>query len=624
MYKPDEKESSSSYFYEIDFTPTERPDIRNSQQLRPMDFSSAVRESRIYWISPALMLLTYLIGLAAAAGQHCFYSSLVGHYVGNIDQQQRVLRYGTTFAFATQVGLVSSVGIAYTQCLWSALRRANLSIRGLDAAFGAYNTLLSFFNVEMLANVKVPSLIALLAWCLPIASLITPATLSVGLDIRDRAVMTDVFSLNISDPNQAHRYSYTVPSHDSSRPEDQLFLRPRTVIARLTVAAATTGQARETESFSQIFVDRFFGPVVKCKDASANVAKQIHDATERSKMAVDKSVKEIQNSYFAFVPDLSRSGIDANAGVIQVANHSDTNGAAHGSNELWLRFQRYQADPHGPAVLRSHSLQCQLYNTSYQVNFSFVQGVQSIQWKELVPLNIIPYPDGPSSSDQSDMEMAYTAFMWTLSDQLTGSIGFYSNSTASASTGVNSFSDITTGLQETALLGSSDLQSFFDYNHNLYPSKNGTSSGKVSDQRAEDIALARNRTFDVLIEELSANITLSLLSSDLLSPPVTANVTTAEPINVYIYHPKNLLLAYGIALFLALIAVVLGACAYVSNGVSHSNSFSSIVRATRNPDLLDIDQLQASTAILLDRQAKSQKVLRLRNHGFVVLQEEKI
>lgn len=254
------------------------------------------------------------------------------------------------------------------------------------------------------------------------------------------------------------------------------------------------------------------------------MAKQIHGATERSRFAVDESVTEIQNSYFAFVPDLSKSGIDANADVIQVANHSDTNGAAHGSNELWLGFQRYHDDPDGKVALRSHSLQCQLYNTSYQVSFSFVQGIQSTEWKELKPLNIIPYPNGPSTSDQKEMEMAYTAFMWTLSDQLTGSMGFYNNITANASTGADTFSDISTGIQETALLGSSDLQSFFDYNHNQYPSKNGTSStkngtssGKVSDQRAEDIALARNRTLDVLIEELSANITLSLLSSDLLS-----------------------------------------------------------------------------------------------------------
>lgn len=110
----------------------------------------------------------------------------------------------------------------------------------------------------------------------------------------------------------------------------------------------------------------------------------------------------------------------------------------------------------------------------------------------------------------------------------------------------------------------------------------------------------------------------------MLRPPVLANVTTAEPINVYAYHPKNLFLAYGIALFLAIIAVILGLCAYLSNGVSHSNSFSSIVRATRNPDLLAFDQHQASTAVSLDGQARSQKVLRLRNHGFVVLQDEKI
>ena len=64
-----------------------------------MDFASAVRESRIYWISPVLMLLTYLFGLAAAVGQHCFYSSLAGDYVGNIDQQQRVLRFATLFKF---------------------------------------------------------------------------------------------------------------------------------------------------------------------------------------------------------------------------------------------------------------------------------------------------------------------------------------------------------------------------------------------------------------------------------------------------------------------------------------------------------------------------------------------
>lgn len=38
------------------------------------------------------MLLSYFVGLAAAVGQHLFYSELVGDYVGTTSDQQRVLR----------------------------------------------------------------------------------------------------------------------------------------------------------------------------------------------------------------------------------------------------------------------------------------------------------------------------------------------------------------------------------------------------------------------------------------------------------------------------------------------------------------------------------------------------
>lgn len=100
MYPPGENERPNDSFSEFDFTATDKRTMRHSQrEVPPMDLGSAVRESRIYWISPVLMLLTYLFGLAAAVGQHCFYSSLAGDYVGNIDQQQRVLRFATLFKF---------------------------------------------------------------------------------------------------------------------------------------------------------------------------------------------------------------------------------------------------------------------------------------------------------------------------------------------------------------------------------------------------------------------------------------------------------------------------------------------------------------------------------------------
>lgn len=356
--------------------------------------------------------------------------------------------------------------------------------------------------------------------CLPIASLITPATLSVDLILRDHSLIVQVPSLNISDPNQAHRYAYATASKDASDPRLETYLRPRTILNRLAEATGTTGEILQ---IPPVFVNatyelQFFGPTVKCNDANKSVTEQIVAAIDRSKSIKDSSIEEIQNSYFAMVPDLSVNGTKSQEGVVQAANHSDTSSAMHGSNQLWLGFSRNQVGVDGKIQVRPHYLQCSLYNTSYHVNFSFVQGAQSLKLLNASkPLNAIDYPNGPSESDKAQMNMAYTSFMWVLSDQLTGSIAFYRNISKESNPKGEIWSEITSNIQNTALLGSSDLQSFFDFNANLYPSKKGTKKGKVSDQRAEDIALAQNRTLDVLIEELSSNITLSLMSSDLLS-----------------------------------------------------------------------------------------------------------
>lgn len=64
------------------------------QQIKNMHFGDPNGTERgIYWFSPTSMILSYLVGLAAAIGQHVFYSELVGTYVGTINDQQRVLRY---------------------------------------------------------------------------------------------------------------------------------------------------------------------------------------------------------------------------------------------------------------------------------------------------------------------------------------------------------------------------------------------------------------------------------------------------------------------------------------------------------------------------------------------------
>lgn len=333
-------------------------------------------------------------------------------------------------------------------------------------------------------------------------------------------MIANVPSLNISDANQAHRYAYATSSHDASNPRLKSYLRPRTILARLANAAGTSGEILSiTPPFTNATYElQFFGPVVKCGDANDTVIRHIEAAMERNRFTKEAPIIELANSYFSMVPDLSAAGLAANKGVVQMANHTNTKGAENGSNQMWLGFDRYVVGSDSSIALRPHRLQCQLYNTSYEVGFSFVEGVQSLTLKnDLKPLNSIEYPSGSLESNTAEVNMAYTAFMWVLTDQLTGSISFYKNISAKTGTDHDPWSEINSDIQTTALLGSSDLQGFFDYNRNLYPSRSGTGNEKISDQRAEDIAFAKNRTLDALIEELSSNITLSLMNSDLLS-----------------------------------------------------------------------------------------------------------
>jgi hypothetical protein len=55
--------------------------------------------------------------------------------------------------------------------------------------------------------------------------------------------------------------------------------------------------------------------------------------------------------------------------------------------------------------------------------------------------------------------------------------------------------------------------------------------------------------------------------------------------NVYVYSPLKLWLAYGLALFFATGAVITGFVLMYKNQVSYSNSFSTILRTTRNAQI---------------------------------------
>jgi hypothetical protein len=62
-------------------------------------------------------------------------------------------------------------------------------------------------------------------------------------------------------------------------------------------------------------------------------------------------------------------------------------------------------------------------------------------------------------------------------------------------------------------------------------------------------------------------------------------ITRFSAQNAFSYEPRNLFIAYGIGILFSLIVVIFGLLCIRSASASYTNSFSTILRTTRNPEL---------------------------------------
>lgn len=61
-------------------------------------------------------------------------------------------------------------------------------------------------------------------------------------------------------------------------------------------------------------------------------------------------------------------------------------------------------------------------------------------------------------------------------------------------------------------------------------------------------------------------------------------VTISEFRNLYVYSPRDLYIAYGLAFLFSVVCVVIGLGALRDNGLSYSHTFSAVMRATQRSD----------------------------------------
>jgi hypothetical protein len=124
------------------------------------------------------MIIFTLLAIGLAVTHHLVYQHLEGKPPVKFSQR-RTSRFATAMAFAFKSCLTVSVGLAFQEALWAAVRQRFFKIGSLDKLFTIQSNPLSFFCWEAIIHGFLPMVLAGIAWILPIAVIFTPGTLTV-------------------------------------------------------------------------------------------------------------------------------------------------------------------------------------------------------------------------------------------------------------------------------------------------------------------------------------------------------------------------------------------------------------------------------------------------------------
>ncbi|OJD38901.1 formylmethionine deformylase-like protein [Diplodia corticola] len=547
--------------------------------------------------APLFMVMLLVVGIAVSIGHHFFYHWLSGQEVQSADRQQWALRIGNAFAFLAKCCFCSAANFAFTQWLWKTLRAKFITIQvgrcsqesKLEQCWQLLHGKLTSDHVHRKATYTV------VRRCIPLITLVTPATLSVKADLAQSPVVTDVpvplapqdiiplkelLSIWVKTQGVIVHSDITIGNH-----------RVAEEFKKLTLSSAIFGQLFSlpqpfTDADSSYTVD-FVAPGIKCDNSSHALFRDVTVAALRSQgysTKVDShdshflNVSRINFDELEYSHGQSRTQIGYFARIPGANDDAMDFGLANGTrNEIHIVVAGHTPTTHATVPT---FLTCQLWNVSRTANISTTNGVQSVQVTGTKLLNKFDrafqplYPEDVEKDTFATEEVFYTAFFLGMAKRLLGFIG-----TTKIQDSV--VSDPPASIQETVLTSSTEYVAM---------------ARNISTYYSSSSAIDSDRPLAMMIEELAQNISLNLMTRDFFSKRVPWNVTRVDRITVYTYDPRNLLLAYGIATVSTFLMVCAGFFAYRSNGASYSSAVSTFICTTQNPDIKDIISDQTSGA----------------------------
>ncbi|GAP88889.1 hypothetical protein SAMD00023353_1700480 [Rosellinia necatrix] len=592
-----------------------------------------LRGFQVFWRAPASILGSLLAGVLMSVGHHLYYASfegtpaegdriILGYKFSN---QTFITAVGTTFALIVRAFLLFAVSGAYVQVFWHAATHARKvnTLGEIDAMFSILSSLIAFRHGSAWRKYPVLLLIALIAWLLPIAFTIPPASLSVRINtpVATSALETvpnfDFASLRYVDSMpRANSRSPGVANRSSDYQYEYIYNCPSIEVQKVASAVAAEGAILPItpptpDSNWQL---EFYGPSLSCypMDDDTRLQVESHIAHYTWGTFPDCAACHCQEpfGYIAWSnaqPDESNpfSGLDPQLKGNQQGSSSflaimpGEVGLYEGGNDICAKSNlTTKLHPLGPG--NRTFLQCDLHNSSYHAVFNYESGRQSIDVQvdrmEIVPVmdsiflpNISDPVSGPASVHASLLrQLSYVAIADAFWQFIQGSVSSKSTSHEL---------QINTTIGSTALLDTPEL-SFLSSRDWLSP-LTSTLQGELwltNTSKGQSLSSPRDvkpdKSLQNAMEEMFQNITMSLISSELLQPNATSEfappmpiVTTTTYKSTYQYSSRQLWIAYGVAIAVSSLASAVGLLAVFINDANYSNDFSSVYRTAHSSRL---------------------------------------
>ncbi|KAF2162721.1 hypothetical protein M409DRAFT_26958 [Zasmidium cellare ATCC 36951] len=405
------------------------------------------KERHNHWLTPTTSLLSFTCGVALAIIHHIFYSSLnntavnadVYNFAGfRVSQQQINTATGTTLAFLSRACFLVTLSSAYTQHFWLLVGRngRRTRVKTLDVMYGALDNVWNLCRVGVWWKRPVLLLTGVVSWLLPIAFVITPATLSVVVapvsplqsDLL-HVPQADFSSLKFLAPGQSNSFV-----GGPADPNTLIYNGPTFTAQWIALAAAVSGSISSipARSPNASYTLYFHGPSLRCGDLNSTMRDRMQQNILRA-YRVGSGCQQPYN-FMAWtpatgnpVPGLSSSNSNPdpfanhdvpfptktpftmNAGTVGPLDYSviGPNGTTNATQVATIYFAaipnfKYKeiggcttsltaTNERANAKLaymfdNSTLLQCQLYNASYTATFTYTNGAQDIRISQ-EPLN---------------------------------------------------------------------------------------------------------------------------------------------------------------------------------------------------------------------------------------------